>query len=111
MSNLDKIIPESEIEFDGEKKKLVFSTYAFCLLEEKTGKNALDAQVWINADLRTLSTIIWAGLQTHHPEITLDQVRTKLSVRELTGNLGAILEAFKKASPPEEDPTEEKKTE
>lgn len=99
MSNADKALPELEIEFAGEKKKLVFSTAAFCLLEDVTGKNALDGDTWAKPDTRLLTVMLWAGLRAHHPDLTLDDVRGKLSMADLTNSYRSILSAFGRASP------------
>jgi hypothetical protein len=101
MSNASKALPEVEIDFGGETKKLIFSTLAFCLLEDATGKNALDGETWAKPDMRLMTTMLWAGLRTHNKELTLDEVREKLSVADLMKSYQAIIKSFAQASPPE----------
>lgn len=108
MTNSEKALPEVEIDFLGEKKKLVFSTLAFCLLEEITGKNALDGETWRNPDARMRTALVWAGLQTNYPDITLDQVRRSLPISGLKDVMDAVLKAFSNASG---NASDEKKTE
>lgn len=96
--NSNKALPEIEIDFAGEKKKLVFSTLAFCLLEDLTGKNALDGEIWNKPDVRLLTTLLWAGLKTNHPEITLEEVRGKIALPDLLPLYGTIISAFQRAS-------------
>ena len=105
--NANKAIPEVEIEFGGEKKKLLFSTQAFCLLEDLTGKNALDGETWEKPDVRLLTTMLWAALKTYDPGLTLEAVRTKIGLGDLLKLYGSIIEGFGRASPGEET---EKKT-
>lgn len=107
MSNADKALPELEIEFAGEKKKLVFSTAAFCILEDVTGKNALDGETWSKPDTRLLTVMLWAGLKAYDPALTLEEVRGKLSMADLTNSYRLILSAFGRASPS----SDEKKSE
>lgn len=104
MPNVSRAIPEIEIEFGGEQKRFVFSTLAFCLLEEVTGKNALDGEMWEKPNVTLLTTMIWAALQEPKPGggyigPTLDEVRMKIShagLLELYANIG---EAFSRSSP------------
>lgn len=96
--NSDKALPEIEIDFKGEKKKLVFSLQAFCLLEEVCGINALDGSVFENLNVRTMSALLWAGLSTHDKNITLVDVRAKLGMAELRSLCTVIVESFKAAS-------------
>lgn len=104
MTNPEKALPEVELELWGATKKLVFSVQAFCILEETTGKNALDGDNYSNPDARTLSALLWAGLITHHKDISLDFVRSNLSLKQLMSLYPTILKAFNRAS------SEEKKS-
>lgn len=96
--NSDKALPEIEIDFKGEKKRLVFSLQAFCILEEVCGINALDGSVFENLNVRTMSALLWAGLSTHDKNITLSDVRDNLSMAELRAVCALIVESFKTAS-------------
>jgi hypothetical protein len=103
MSNAEKAIPEIEVQIAGSPMKLVMSTWAFCKLEEVTGKSCLDGATFTKPDARTLSVLIWAALQTHHPEAELEWVRKNLSVPQLLALFPTIMEAMNRATPPSKD--------
>lgn len=105
-----KAIPEIEITWKGEPKKLVFSCFAFAMIEEKTGVNALHGQVFANPDVRTLTTLLWAGLLSTMPDLTLDDVRHTIGLRELNDILVKLLEAFQRSSPAEKKSGEQAET-
>lgn len=106
---VNKARPEITLTLSGKDYTGVFSTAAFCALEEKTGLNALDGATWQNINLSTVTVMIWAALRTHHPEITLDFVRDNLDLSDIPNISAKLEEGFLKASPGPQ--IEEKKTE
>lgn len=98
MSTGLKAIPEVEIELGGKKLKLCFSTMAFCTLEEKLKINALDSNIWTNPSVSMRTALLWAGLQTYHPEYTLEVVRSSLPLPQLGKLFEMVMEAFSRAS-------------
>lgn len=103
MANAEKAMPSTKIELAGNHYKLHFDFEAFCLLEEMTGINALDGEVWEKPSASTLSTLLWAAMQRHHPELSVKDVRKKISFGDMPKLSEALVEAFEKASPPSED--------
>lgn len=95
---IEKALPEITIELGEEKLTVVFSLYAFCELERLTGVNALEGQTWDRLNATILSTLLWAGLITHKPDLTIEELRKSISVPTLTNLYTVIIEALAKAS-------------
>ena len=65
---------EASFELDGKKYRLRFSWNAAAEFEEPAGRSFYDAADALAAgrlSVRTLRAMLWAGLQEHHPELTL----------------------------------------
>lgn len=101
MSNVNKALPEVEIDFRGEKKKLVFSTKVFCMVEGATGLNTFDNTIWGNLNVTSLTAVIWAALAAQDPKITIDEVRDNMSLAELRGIVAEVGKGFRQAMPDE----------
>lgn len=106
MSDAVKAVPEIEIEYLGEKLKLVFSLTAFCAFEKETGINALNGETWSEVNITVLSALLWAGLRSHKPEITLQEVRDSMTMPQLLALYKDINTAFNNASASDEKKSE-----
>lgn len=92
-SSLEKVLPEIEIELGGKTRKLTFGFLALCLLEDKTGKNALNGEAFGNISANTVGTLIWAGLQEQE-EIPFKDVLKMMKLQDLQKYSEAIQKAF-----------------
>ena len=65
---------ESTFEVDGRAHRVRFSWNSAAIYEEAAGKPLSDALLDIAREklsARSLRAMIWAGLQEHHPDVTL----------------------------------------
>lgn len=94
--------PEIKLKLAGQEYSGVFSTLAFCKLEDEFGYNTLDKAVWLKMDMRLLTNLLWASLTTNHPEVTLEFVRANVDYAELKSIGSLIMKGFQDALPPDE---------
>jgi len=79
MSNAAVAQPELELDLD-KKRKLTFDFNALCTIERVVGKNALfDMSLWQRPSAAELRAILWAGLLTDDPTLTLEDTGKLLS--------------------------------
>lgn len=80
-----------------------FSINALCVLEDELGapigKVAEGLNDQANIRMSTVRTIVWAGLQDHHPEIDLHAAGGIMTEATVPVCMEAIGEAFKLAFP------------
>jgi hypothetical protein len=95
----NKANPVVDCQIGDNTFKLLFNFRALCLLEEKTGVNALDGELWASPSASTISTLLWAAMQKFHSEISLEQVQDMLALSDLSTLTDALMEAFRAASP------------
>ena len=74
MSNAEKMNPAVELKLGDKTLKIVFDLWAFCLIEEQTGKNAINGEAFQNPSANDLVTLIWAGVQKHHQELQRKEI-------------------------------------
>lgn len=98
MSNAKAVSPDIEIELGGKTRKLVFDMWAFCLVEETTGKNALNGEIFENPGAKDVVTLLWAGLQKHHRDLERQTVAHMLDLNNLADVINSLGEAFKNAT-------------
>ncbi|WP_118138795.1 hypothetical protein, partial [Oceanicella sp. SM1341] len=70
----NRLLGETEITVDGRTLRLVMDFNALCAFEEATGRNAvtsIDAFQSGDLTMRELRAFMWAALQRHHPETSL----------------------------------------
>lgn len=106
-SNIDKAIPEVEVEIGGVKHKLEYSLWSFCKLDELTGKNPLVGSSWAETKPKDILALLWAGLLHEPNAMTLEELGKKISVKEINTLAPLIVKAMGQATPA---PDEEKKT-
>jgi hypothetical protein len=85
--------------------KLAFDFAAICKVKEKTGKSLLNGDVWstIEDNPALLLAVVWAGLQLYHPELTIEDVSHMLLPSHMDGYMAAVLMAWTKVRPTQED--------
>lgn len=100
------------VTVDGAEYRLHYDLNSLALFEESTGVNLLMAGLDVeHLPAKHFGILFFAGIQKHHPEITVDQVFAMLRpdniVEALTGTLAAYANAMpepgkdkKKVRPP-----------
>lgn len=95
------------ITLDDRPLKIIFDFNALAAIEDQTGLSALQPDFWrqllspIKAG--TVRMLLWAGLRTHHPEMTVEQIGSMLSGKNLQQIIEGLLEAQKRQSQSGED--------
>jgi len=74
---------------------LAYDFKAINLVKQTTGKSLLNGNVWgtMEDDPELVSAIVWAGLQLHHPLLSLDDVEHMM----LPSQLGTVLPKVREA--------------
>jgi len=104
------------VTLDGKEYTLAYPVNAAILYEEKTGDNLFLSGNWHKiapgeSPLR-FRACLWAGLQTNHPELTIDQVGTMAdfsNAHELVEKIAEALTSYfpkKKEASPNDDALE-----
>jgi hypothetical protein len=106
MSNLDKAVPKVDVTIGGKRRSLVFSLWAFALIEKETGKNTLNGEIFSSVNATELIAIVWAGLQASEPNLTMQEVGSMLDFGDIKDVTDAIGQAFSKAMPEPEKKVE-----
>lgn len=97
------------VRIGGRDYSLVFNMLSIEAFYKVTGtslflKETLD-QLGPEDNPAYFSAALWAGLQTYHPELTLDFVRTRLRFREARSAVKSVIDAivddFPESRPPE----------
>lgn len=81
---------------------LAFSTNAICELEELLD-NGINAIVANMERLMTVRAMLWAGLRTKHPDITLDKAGKLIDICGMLVATDAINKALQVAFPPPDE--------
>jgi hypothetical protein len=87
---------EVSVEADGKTYTLVFSINALCELEDKLGASVSDIAALSTNGKRfgTIRTVFWAGLQEHHPDLTLKDAGRIITAMGIPAADAAVGEAF-----------------
>lgn len=85
---------ETVFEADGAQWRLRFDLNALCHVEDRLGASldALQARL-AQPGARDLRALLWAGLQRHHPEVTLEQAGRLCDVAQAGEAVGRALAA------------------
>ena len=97
-------LQDVDVTIGGRSFRLRYSIKATLALRDKWGLGS-DREVQARMSKPTMSDfvdIFWAGLRTHHPEVTPDDVLTLLDDAGAEGMASAVTQALSAASPPEE---------
>ena len=100
--NLQAAMPEVEIDLD-RKRKLIFDFNAICKLEEVTGRNALSGEMWSSMKAQDVRALLWGALLKDDPDLTVDQVGSLITFKNLPVITAAIEKAFANAAMTDED--------
>ena len=96
-------LQDVQVELGGRSLTIRFSIKATLALKEKWGLEQ-DREVQARMAKATMTEfidIIWAGLRTHHPEITHDQVVDMLDDAGSDGLSGMVTRALEASAIPE----------
>jgi len=104
MSSLNPVV---KLSIGGQELKMRYDGNALAAYEAETGKNLFTESIGDTLNVSTTTALVWAGLSTFHPALTLRDFRALIG----HGDMPAILQAFTEAwgiakpEPPEaEDP-------
>ena len=98
-SQADKALPGAEVEIGGKKRRLKYTLYSLCKLDEKTGKNPLDGTMFLDMRPADVVAVLWAGLIHDEPELTTDELAKVVDITELRDVSKEMMKAFAQASP------------
>jgi len=110
--NLEKALHQPSMIIGGVRKTFKFNHYGLARLQKETGKNPFVIETWQTDEQEMTVSLLWAGLITDEPEITIEKVSKDLSWAEMKQIPKFIQEVFESISPdPDEKktPIEEKK--
>lgn len=99
---------EVAFEANGQRYVLQFSIDAICILEDAAGKGIVallsELQDPLKMSVTTARIVLWAGLQEHHPDLTIKQAGELILAAGGVENLiGMFDKAFAAAFPPPDD--------
>ena len=101
-------LPDTPIIINGKTYQIRFGLRAILALKRKwnlADQRAVQAYITSNKeDLEVMVTVVWAALQTHHRDLSEDQVLDMLDGGDLSAITGALVEAMAAAQPPPADP-------
>lgn len=85
----DPTKPGTPLDLD-KPRRLLFDFNALAALEEKTGKNMLDAASWQSEDARFVRLILWASLLHEDPELTVEDAGALMHPENLPKIMAAL---------------------
>lgn len=95
--------PSVKREVAGKTVELRLDFNAVALVEQMTGKNLLDAEIWREMDTTTITAVYWAAAVQCNPKATLSDVRAG-GFKDAAEMVQAVRAAWKASSgAPEED--------
>lgn len=107
MTNAEQARPEKYITLD-RRRKFIMNWHALLMLEKTLGKNAFRAIDWSDPGLNDVTHILWAGLLTEDPSLTIAQVIEMLNPNDLARISSEISEGTAAAMPKAEGGAEGK---
>lgn len=98
-------LQDVQIELGGRSLTLRYSIKATLALKERWGlENDREVQAKMaKASMSEFIDIVWAGLRTHHPEISHDDVMTYLDDAGADGLTDMVTKALDASSAPADD--------
>lgn len=98
-------LQDVQIELGGRSLTLRYSIKATLALKERWGlENDREVQAKMaKASMGEFIDIVWAGLRTHHPEISHDDVMTYLDDAGADGLTDMVTSALEASSAPADD--------
>ena len=101
-SKAKKANPELKIVVGGKERTLKYNLYSFCRLDEECGVNILNGDFMSAIRPRGLIGLLWAGLITDDPELTLDDLARDVDMNELMRLPDLVNAALLNSMPDEE---------
>lgn len=102
MTNALIASPEMTIKLGDRDRKFVLDLNAFCELEKRVNKSLFKAIRWDDMGVNDLRLLLWAGLLTDDPALTLEQFSKMCTLRQLEQFAPVINEMLGRAMPPAE---------
>lgn len=102
MLDADKAIPELDVEIGGKTYKFVFSVKALILAERETGTNVFKGDLLNDVTLGQLVTLVWAGLQKHHPDVKRDIIEDAITFEDIIRFRTTLNKGLQRSAPPQE---------
>ncbi len=97
MPRTNPTAPTVALTIDGETYKLFFSLDVIAEAEEITDKpliTGLNRKDFQSPRVSLIRALFWASLRVHHPEVTLEQVKALITVRNLGEVWEKVLDAW-----------------
>lgn len=103
----NRVRGEVAVEIDGKSWTLRYGTNALCELEDKLAQpiNVIMAMLQDREALRikTIRSVVWAGLREKHPEVTEKDAGDLISAIGFPAMMAKVAEALKAAFPDDPD--------
>lgn len=99
MANAKKVSPTVEVVLNEQTYKIKFGMKAIIALDEKYQINLMNPEhsQKLQMSPAMVAKVIWAGMQRHHPDLTLDNVADILDDSENAEIERALSQAFSSA--------------
>lgn len=90
---LDPTLPDVSLVIGGRERKLCFDLNAICMADKATGVNLLKAVV-SEVDATNIRGLLYAALLRDDPNLTLEEVGSWITMRNLSNVHNAIVTAW-----------------
>jgi len=101
MTNAKQASPAIVVDLD-RKRNFVLDLNAFCELEKRVGKSLFKLIKWDDMGVNDLRYLLWAGLLTDDPSLTLEDFSKMVSMQKLQQFAPMINEMLGRTMPPAE---------
>lgn len=101
MTNATHASPETKVMLDRERT-FILDLNAFCELEKRVGKSLFKVIHWEDMGVNDLRLLLWAGLLTDDPSLTLETFSKMVSLQKLQQFAPMINEMLGRTMPPAE---------
>lgn len=98
-SKADKALPGVEVTINGVKRVLKYSLYSLCKLDEKTGKNPLDGNMFAAMRPLDIVAVLWAGLLHEDKNLDIDVLAEQIDIFQLREVSESMMKAFIQSAP------------
>ena len=83
-SNASKALQsDAKITLGGKEYGLKYNLYSFCKLDEATGKNIFDGDIFDTVRPKDMVALLWAGIINDAPEMTIDDVGKMVELKDV----------------------------
>jgi hypothetical protein len=109
------LAPQVEIELHGQKFNIMFDHEAMDHIDSVFGAGqSLRKECWINVSATRVVTMLWGGIKSCHPELTLEEARKLMKGYRPNYLMEKLMEAWGISAPeldpdqpnPQEEPAE-----